>query len=1170
MFTKAVFHSSQLFALLLALSTLVAKTEGEQRTENESQLMEFSVTPAASGRQLVRASIPFRSGILSQTEQVFAEDGSEQTPVAVRPLGFHIDSTGEKTVRQAMVTFPYNFLQPSPTVFRLHKSKDSRISLPKQEVELTFHGEGWWEIAYSTGSSFRAVPIWPDSEPSSGWISETVEQSPYFIWQRWKQEIGKWHRIVEFRTDHLGQVIAVAHLQRLDASSNWAPRFGWEITPLEKPSEKSEISPFVTRSDREWQLSHSFAAGGKFEDMIDPGRIRIAHPAAPYKQSGGVFTRQLDSGSTAYRYLRSTPSERVPMQEYSWRRAEMVISPVGVAPVTATLQSAHKVSIKPIDWNASYGSGLPITVDQHLLLSKALEFHRQATVRMAAVGHDWGNVTTFSDSTSHGGIFGMNRLNHAPGIIFEAMRTGDRQFLEIGLAWCDNFHDLSIWWGPKDFGGTRYNNIRANNDPTPEDDTTFMWRGDKSTTFCTKGYAAFQMAYELTGDPRMSEALESQVAYAVEHVHSNDGECRNIGDVADFVKLYELTGEQRFLDHGLRLFRELRPLLSPDYLFDQGGKQLAEDPPFIDGDDRGFNIGYAKPYIIGYGLAGCPQLAKYFPDEPGLQEMARAMADFLIESQDPLGGWRYPHPASSRTMLGQAMEHANQLVETCKLLGPQEKYLDAIERVLRQRVWILEATGTIANNLVGWETATGFIGHPKEIYDLYQFPGDRDSKRDYREGNLRLGSAPPEALVYFPKVLRYYLAHRSVVRLLEQPREETPLGQLLAATTKFNFPANGKASPTETQTKGVDKLLPVFSQDLKSSLEFPSAWEHATNTTFDEWKTKARRQVREAFLTPPSVVDFNPKVLDSQKQDGYTSQKIELNLSGESRVLAYLLIPDGKGPFPAVLMLHDHGAEFRIGKEKLVHAWDISAEKQRVAEQWVEKYYGGRYLGDELAKRGYVCLATDALNWSDRGGGGFEGQQALSSNLMHMGMSLAGLIAHEDLRAAEFLASLPEVDSDRVASLGLSMGSFRAWQVAAMSDHIAAGAAICWMATVKGLMQPGNNQTKGHSAYTMLHPGLLNLLDYPDIASLACPKPMLFYNGLQDSLFPVPSVEKAYRKLHSVWSSQRHEELLETRLWDVPHVFNLEMQDKTFQWLDRQFKFVIPERDFDAKSAIPD
>jgi len=78
-----------------------------------------------------------------------------------------------------------------------------------------------------------------------------------------------------------------------------------------------------------------------------------------------------------------------------------------------------------------------------------------------------------------------------------------------------------------------------------------------------------------------------------------------------------------------------------------------------------------------------------------------------------------------------------------------------------------------------------------------------------------------------------------------------------------------------------------------------------------------------------------------------------------------------------------------------------------------------------------------------------------------------------------------------VAALGLSRGCFRTWQVAALSDHIRAGVAICWMATVKGLMTPGNNQTRGQSCFTMVHPGLSNHLDYPDVASLACPKPAL-------------------------------------------------------------------------------
>ena len=63
---------------------------------------------------------------------------------------------------------------------------------------------------------------------------------------------------------------------------------------------------------------------------------------------------------------------------------------------------------------------------------------------------------------------------------------------------------------------------------------------------------------------------------------------------------------------------------------------------------------------------------------------------------------------------------------------------------------------------------------------------------------------------------------------------------------------------------------------------------------------------------------------------------------------------------------------------------------------------------------------------------------------------------------------------------------------------------------------------------------------------------MLFYNGLRDDLFPVQSVEDAYEKLRFVWKSQRHEELLQTRLWDVPHEFNVEMQDVAFGWLDQQ------------------
>ncbi|MFV2067353.1 MAG: dienelactone hydrolase family protein [Pirellulales bacterium] len=356
------------------------------------------------------------------------------------------------------------------------------------------------------------------------------------------------------------------------------------------------------------------------------------------------------------------------------------------------------------------------------------------------------------------------------------------------------------------------------------------------------------------------------------------------------------------------------------------------------------------------------------------------------------------------------------------------------------------------------------------------------------------------------------------------------------------------------QTVGVEANLPVFRDALAERMTYPLAWENWHDGTFSEWRTVARAKVTDCLLPPSPPVDFDPVVIAEEDRGDYVARKVVWNATADSRILGYLLVPKGAGPFPAILLLHDHGARFDIGKEKVVRPFADRPERIESARQWVDKYYGGRYLGDALAKRGHICFTTDALNWSDRGGAGYEGQQALASNLLNLGTSLAGSIAHEDMRAAEFLAGCEKVDTRRIAAMGLSMGSFRTWQVAALSDHIRAGVAICWMATHKGLMAPGNNQTGGQSAFTMTHPGLANYLDYPDVASIACPKPMLFYNGTQDGLFPLPSVREAYEKMHQVWKSQGAADRLETRLWDVPHLFSRPMQDAAFRWLDRQLR----------------
>ena len=92
---------------------------------------------------------------------------------------------------------------------------------------------------------------------------------------------------------------------------------------------------------------------------------------------------------------------------------------------------------------------------------------------------------------------------------------------------------------------------------------------------------------------------------------------------------------------------------------------------------------------------------------------------------------------------------------------------------------------------------------------------------------------------------------------------------------------------------------------------------------------------------------------------------------------------------------------------------------------------------------------------------------------------------------------------------------------------------------------------KENGGFANCIPALRQYLDYPHIASLACPHPSLFISGTLDHLFPVPGVKKAFAQMHAVWNSQHADSLLTTELWDVPHSCGLRIQQKILQFLDQ-------------------
>lgn len=406
--------------------------------------------------------------------------------------------------------------------------------------------------------------------------------------------------------------------------------------------------------------------------------------------------------------------------------------------------------------------------------------------------------------------------------------------------------------------------------------------------------------------------------------------------------------------------------------------------------------------------------------------------------------------------------------------------------------------------------------------------------------------------------------------------------------------------------------IPTYVEQLKQELTYPMAWGNSSIKNFSKWKKAAREKVLECMMTPPkAAAAWDMQVLEEEQRDGYKAQKIAFNVNAYSRITAYLLVPDGgvssdassdipsassdisgatsfsgKGTgrkFPAVNLLHDHGAHLFIGKEKMIRPFGVlSAKKASVAslreanssdsisdkekaiaqevledaDAWVKQLYEGQYLGDYLAKHGYVVFSMDAPMWGERGrkeGVDRKKYDLIAGNMMMLGRDLSAFMTYDDIASTDFLASLPMVDANRIGCAGCSMGAYRSWMLSALSDRIKVGASVCWMITTDAQLARRYGR-KENGGFANCIPGLRQYLDYPHIASLACPKPMLFINGTKDKLFPVPGVKDAFRQMHEVWRSQKADERLDTEIWDIPHSCGIKAQAKILEFLDQYLK----------------
>ncbi len=350
------------------------------------------------------------------------------------------------------------------------------------------------------------------------------------------------------------------------------------------------------------------------------------------------------------------------------------------------------------------------------------------------------------------------------------------------------------------------------------------------------------------------------------------------------------------------------------------------------------------------------------------------------------------------------------------------------------------------------------------------------------------------------------------------------------------------------------ETLPSFLEDRRVTLRHDLGFSKGED--FAKWRERALCAYRKAVEGHDATAVGTLSRSETREGGGERRFYSVSFAHGAIAEAVCLLPPNLSGqPLPAVLLLHDHGGSFTCGWDKMVDPTGTTRMAHAAESlEWVDRYYGGRHLGDYLCNQGFAVLCVDALGWGERATGeGMDGQQRFAAIAMQLGLSLAGLVAAEDAQALRWLCDQPFVDSNRVAVAGFSFGGYRAWQVTSLTGLPAATVSLGWMARRAGMMVPGTGLLRGKSAFYMLHPALGGRLDFPDMAGAGAGCPTFVRVGDRDANFPADAVLGAISDLEAIWTAAGAADRLDAALFSGKHECPVRLQDEAVGFLDRQF-----------------
>ncbi len=336
-----------------------------------------------------------------------------------------------------------------------------------------------------------------------------------------------------------------------------------------------------------------------------------------------------------------------------------------------------------------------------------------------------------------------------------------------------------------------------------------------------------------------------------------------------------------------------------------------------------------------------------------------------------------------------------------------------------------------------------------------------------------------------------------------------------------------------------DRLVPeVF---LKSGAgEFviprdPAMWQQERPSVLDKVKASLGD-------LPPRPAMSGARVVSREVWLDFSVEKISIPNGADGIVTALLLVPEKlTSPAPAILWLHSS-----------------TPDKTQIL---IPNTNGGaESLGETFTRAGYVVLSPDACWHGDRVGTGPSGtaetsrdeQESLFKFDLWMGRTLWGMFVRDDQIALDYLVTRPEVDRSRIGATGMSMGSTRAWWLAAVDERVAAVVGVACLTRYQNLIAHG--QLRQHGVYYFVN-GLLRHFDTEGVIALIAPRPFLALTGDLDAGSPADGIRVIEEKVGALYRVLGAEENFRSVLYpEVGHAYTPDMRKEMLAWFALHLK----------------